>query len=65
MNVLHYSKTSVTTDLIMSDRKGDHPVRLPNVYTQEDIPVSHEQTPKPKEMATSETTPRKDTRLLT
>ncbi len=46
-----YSDTTVSTGLIITDMDGNNPVELPKTYSRDEIPVSHEQIPKPEAFA--------------
>ncbi len=47
MSGVNYVKTAMITDLIITDIHGNHPVTLPKTYTRDEIPVTHQQIPKP------------------
>ena len=42
-----FSNTSVAMGLIVSDMSGNNVIKLPKTYIKEEIPVSHQQIPKP------------------
>ena len=48
MHGVEFVETSSITDLIVTDFNDNNPVNLPRAYSREEIPVSHDQIPKPE-----------------
>ena len=48
MHGVDYVRTSVVYDIVVTDLKGENAVNLPKTYVKQEIPVCHNQIPKPE-----------------